>query len=74
MAQTMQITSDTFAIFHVHPDIGDPKPSQNDINIANKYHLDIYTLTSQGLFMYDYADKAVMKLRSGLDWMKPCDQ
>ena len=78
MKQTMEIIRGaTFAIFHVHPNKGDPHPSNGkgeDIDIANTNHLDIYTITSRGWFMYDYADKAVMKLRDGLDWMKPCDQ
>jgi hypothetical protein len=74
MAQKMTITDSTFAIFHVHPDKGDPRPSDNDKNIGNAHGIEMFTITSRGLFLYDPADNATMRLRDGLDWMKPCDQ
>ena len=45
------IAGDT-AIVHTHPDKDDPRPSEEDMNIATKYHFDMYTVTSRGVFLY----------------------
>jgi RHS repeat-associated protein len=74
MKQSMEISPTTFDLFHVHPNKADPNPSPNDINIANKFGIDVFTMSSNGLFEYDPKTKTTVKLRNGLDWTKPCPQ
>ena len=73
MAQTTSIIPGvTFDVFHVHPNKGDPKPSANDMSIADKYNCGIFTISSSGLYEYDPGSGRISKLRDGLDWSKPC--
>ena len=74
MAQLLEVTNTTFAIFHVHPKGGDPKPSKPDQNIGNKYGIEMYTMSRQGLYLYDPNVGSSVLLRSNLDWIKPCPE
>ncbi len=73
-----------FANFHTHDDESGPKPSTpnnnsqgnrlGDTGVANKYHFDIYVMSSRGLYRYDWKSKqtSAKPLRKGRDWLKPC--
>ena len=64
----------TSAVFHVHPKGKDPKPSSGDIEGADKYGYLIFTMSYDGLWVYDpKADNPEpVKLRNDLDWLEPC--
>jgi RHS repeat-associated protein len=63
----------SFALFHVHPTSGDPNPSEDDISLANRKNLQMFTEGSKGLYQYDPTKKIPpTQLTEGLDWTKPC--
>jgi hypothetical protein len=64
----------TFAVFHVHPRTKVPTPSPNDMRIADKHKIKVYTMHSEGLYEYDPVTKTATKLRDGLDWMTPVNR
>lgn len=37
---------------HVHPNKGQPDPSANDKNVANKHNIDVYTISRKGVYAY----------------------
>jgi len=47
----------------------DLKPQDDDIKIANKHHVPIFTITSRGMFGYDPSTKKTRQLMSNLDWL-----
>jgi hypothetical protein len=53
MAQSFQLPTGAFAIYHVHPTKGDPRPSAGDQALANSKDLAVSTISSQGLFEYN---------------------
>lgn len=78
MQQSMQITGLTFAIFHVHPNGSQPEPSPGDRSIGGSKNSEsggimMYTMSQQGLYVYNPETKETSKVRDGLDWTKPCD-
>lgn len=74
----------TFALFHVHPNNTDWQPStpQNnfegnkygDTGIADKFNLQMYTVSRSGLGFYNPGTKTPPTLlRPGLSWATPCE-
>jgi hypothetical protein len=79
------IPGTTFALFHVHPNTSGWQPSTpennsegnayGDTGMADKYNLQMYVVSRNGLGFYDPATKLPgIQLRPGLDWTKPCAQ
>ena len=64
------IPGKTFAVFHVHPQGGEPAPSPIDRQIADRYRLRIYTMHMSGLYEYDPVTRKTSRLREKLDWLK----
>jgi hypothetical protein len=60
----------TIAIVHTHPNNSDPKPQDDDITVADKHHVPIFTITSRGMFVYDPSTKKTSQLMSNLDWLE----
>ncbi|HWN99528.1 MAG TPA: hypothetical protein VNS63_09695 [Blastocatellia bacterium] len=61
----------TVAIVHTHPNNADPRPQGDDLNIADKYGVPIFTIGRHGMFVYDPATKTTTKVKDGLDWLDP---
>ena len=59
----------TIAIVHTHPNSSDPRPQHDDIAIADKYQVPIFTITSRGMYVYDPRSKKLTKVMSDLDWL-----
>lgn len=79
--QSLTITSSTFAIFHVHPNASGPQPSSpatslngvGDTGVADKYGLDVFVISSSGLWYYDHTLKESIQLTTSLGgWLKSC--
>ena len=80
-SQTFQIVtggaSPMFAIFHVHPNTSTWQPSTpgnnyegntlGDTGLADRFQLQMYVVSQQGLGFYDPKTKATTQLRKGLD-------
>jgi hypothetical protein len=68
----------TFAVFHVHPNMSLPTPSTpgnnflgntfGDTGSADRGQFDIYVVSSRGLTVYFWQTKKIVWLRYGLDW------
>jgi hypothetical protein len=59
----------TIAIVHTHPNSSDARPQDDDLAVANKYHVPIFTITSRGMFVYDPGTKKISRVMLGLDWL-----
>lgn len=59
----------TIAIVHTHPNDSDPKPHDEDLVVADKYHVPIFTITSRGMYVYDPLTKKVTRVLNNLDWL-----
>ena len=57
------------AIIHTHPNDRDPKPQEQDILIARRFDIPIFTITLRGMHMYDPASNKITKIKSGVDWL-----
>jgi hypothetical protein len=68
-SETFSIAPGDKALYHVHPEHTDPKPSDADMKIADRYGIDMYSLSSQGLYKYSKGMKAPQLVESGLDWL-----
>jgi hypothetical protein len=61
----------TVAIVHTHPNGSAPTPQPDDISVAEKYRVPIFTLTIKGMFVYDPFTKKTSRVQDGLDWLNP---
>lgn len=59
----------TIAIVHTHPNTSDPRPQQEDILVADKYQVPIFTITNRGMYVYDPRTKKISKVMNNLDWL-----
>lgn len=60
-----------FAIVHTHPNKTDPKPQAPDLLIADRFGVPIFTITLDGMYLYDPVTRKITKVHDGLDWLKP---
>src|ERR1700722_9299918 len=58
----MKLTPTTFALYHVHPNGTLPWPSPHDRDIADTYHVLMYTISKSGIYRYDPATKKITKV------------
>jgi hypothetical protein len=58
----------TIAILHTHPNNSHPRPEDGDITAADKFKVPVFTLTLQGMFVYDPATRKITKVCDGLAW------
>lgn len=63
-------TEEVLMEFHVHGDGFDSRPSREDQRIADEHYFDVYTGSSQGLFVYRYKTRQIEFLAKDLDWLK----
>ena len=59
----------TIAIVHTHPNSSDPKPQWDDIMVADKYQVPVFTITSRGMIAYDPLTKKITEVMSNLAWI-----
>lgn len=59
----------TIAIVHTHPNSSDARPQEDDLAVANKFHVPIFTITNRGMFVYDPGTKKISRVMVGLDWL-----
>ena len=68
---TFKWDADAIAIVHTHPTRCGPRPTTTDTQVADRYRVPIFTITSDGMYMYDPQTKKITKVRDNLDWLKP---
>lgn len=59
----------TVAIVHTHPNKSIARPEGQDLSVADKYGVPIFTITNRGMYVYDPATKKTSKVKEGLDWL-----
>ena len=59
----------TVAIVHTHPNTSDPRPQQDDMLVAEKYQVPVFTITSRGMYVYEPRTKKISKVMDNLDWV-----
>lgn len=57
------------AVFHTHPNNRPPQPVEQDILVARRFGVPIFTLSRRGMFMYDPAIDRITKVKSGIEWL-----
>jgi hypothetical protein len=68
-AFTFQWHPATVAIVHTHPNKSIARPEGQDLSVADKYGVPIFTITNRGMYVYDPATKKTSKIKDGLDWL-----
>jgi hypothetical protein len=58
----------TIAIVHTHPNGSPARPEEGDIAAADHYKVPIFTITLQGMFVYDPATRKITRILDGLLW------
>jgi len=66
---TFRWQAGTIAIVHTHPNSSDPKPQDDDLVIADKFAVPIFTITNRGMYVYDPSNKKISKVIKDLDWL-----
>lgn len=61
----------TVAVVHTHPNGSDPRPQGEDIKVADKYGVPVFTITSRGMFVYDPRTRTTSMVKRNLDWLDP---
>ncbi|MFY9608245.1 MAG: hypothetical protein WAU45_06455 [Blastocatellia bacterium] len=59
----------TVAIIHTHPNKSSARPEGEDLNVADRYGVPIFTITNRGMYVYDPATRRTSKVKDGLDWL-----
>lgn len=59
----------TIAIIHTHPNKSGARPEGEDLNIADRYGVPIFTITNRGMYVYDPATRRTSNVKDGLDWL-----
>jgi hypothetical protein len=59
----------TIAVVHTHPNSSDPRPRDEDIVVADKYQVPVFTITSRGMYVYDPLTRKLSKVMANLDWL-----
>ncbi|HKA21168.1 MAG TPA: hypothetical protein VKN18_23015 [Blastocatellia bacterium] len=59
------------AIAHTHPTSIDPKPSKEDMRVADRLGVPILTMSRWGMYMYDPGTQRTTKVQNSLDWLEP---
>ena len=59
------------AVVHTHPNSASPEPQGNDLQIADRFQVPIFTITNRGMFVYDPVSKKIRKVIDGLAWLQP---
>ena len=66
---TFKWDPDVIAVVHTHPSRLNPEPGGEDISLADRFGVPIFTITLKGMFMYDPTTKKIGKVKDCLDWL-----
>lgn len=58
------------AIVHTHPNSSSPRPQPPDIQVADKFGVLMFTITSRGMYLYDPSTKKITRVQDDLNWLE----
>jgi hypothetical protein len=59
----------TIAVVHTHPNTSDPRPQDEDLLVAEKYQVPVFTITNRGMYVYDPHTRKISIVMANLDWL-----
>ena len=59
----------TIAVVHTHPNNSDPRPHDEDLVVADKFQVPIFTITSRGMYVYDPLTRKITQVLNNLEWL-----
>jgi hypothetical protein len=57
------------ALVHTHPNKCNPRPGEEDILVARRFWVPIFTITRSGMYVYDPDTGRITMVKSSLDWL-----
>jgi hypothetical protein len=63
-------TTNIIAVVHTHPNGVDPKPAGEDLRLADRFGVPVFTITQRGMYVYDPESKKISMVQAGLDWLE----
>lgn len=63
-------TAAILAVVHTHPNRTDPKPLGQDLRLANRFGIPVFTITLRGMYVYDPSTEKTSRVLDGLDWLE----
>jgi hypothetical protein len=67
---TFAWTSNIIAVVHTHPNGVDPKPAGDDLRLADRFGVPVFTITQRGMYVYDPQSRKISMVQAGLDWLE----
>ena len=58
------------AVVHTHPNHDDPQPIGQDLRLADRFGIPVFTITQRGMYVYDPASKKISRVQDGLNWLE----
>ena len=62
--------SNIIAVVHTHPNGVDPKPAGEDLRLADRFGVPVFTITKRGMYVYDPDTRKTSMVQDGLDWLE----
>jgi len=66
----VKTASNIIAVVHTHPNGVDPKPAGDDLRLADRFGVPVFTITQRGMYVYDPDTKKVSLVKAGLEWLE----
>jgi hypothetical protein len=54
---------------HTHPNSCNAKPEGEDLEIADRLGISVFTLMNRGMFAYDPVIRKIIKVHDGVAWL-----
>jgi hypothetical protein len=58
------------AVVHTHPNGVDPKPAGDDLRLADRFGVPVFTITQRGMYVYDPDTRKTSMVQDGIDWLE----
>ena len=62
-------TANIIAVVHTHPIDVDPRPVGDDLRLADRFGVPVFTITKRGMYVYDPDTRKTSQVKDGLDWL-----
>ena len=62
-------SANIIAVMHTHPNGIDPKPAGDDLRLADRFGVPVFTMTQRGMYVYDPDTRKITMVQKGLEWL-----